>query len=106
MKLSEQLSVIEGTNRVRIIRGQRTTGDPEMDRNCQILFCNYKDLLQYEFDAEYLKEDPEVKRLIANMEVKHKEYEQRGLFPPYEPELTRMYEFKDLTIFLYYDIYI
>lgn len=106
MKLSEQLSVIHGTNRIRIIKGERSSGDPERDPNCKILFCGYKDLLSYEYEAEYLKDDPEVTRLIANMEVKHKEYAERGLFPPYEPELTRMYEFNDMTIFLYYDIYI
>lgn len=44
--------------------------------------------------------------MVAHMEVRHKEFRERGLFPPYEPEITRMYEFKDLTVFLYYDIYI
>ena len=44
--------------------------------------------------------------MVAYMEVRHKEFRERGLFPPYEPEITRMYEFKDLTVFLYYDIYI
>lgn len=57
-------------------------------------------------ERRFWKKDPEVTRLIAHVEIRHKKFKERGLFPPYEPEITRMYEFKDMTIFLYYDIYI
>ena len=42
----------------------------------------------------------------AHPEIKHRLYKERGLIPPYEPDITRQYEFKDLTLFLYYDVFI
>lgn len=107
MKLSEQLEVIMNADRIRIIEGKRGNSDLEHDPNVKILFCGFKGMLQHIGDeTEFLTRDPKVRRIVANMEIRHKEFKERGLFPPYEPELTRMYEFKDLTIFLYYDIYI
>ena len=100
MKLSEQLKVIATTDRIRIIQGKRGNREPQFDPDVKILYCGYMGSL------EFLAQDPEVARMIAHMEVRHKEFRERGLFPPYEPEITRMYEFKDLTVFLYYDIYI
>lgn len=107
MKLSEQLEVISPSARIRIIRGQMVGADPAIDRNTEILFCNYKGMLQHtDSSTEWLTSDPLVVQFRAGMEIRHKEYKSRGLLPPYEPELTRQYEFKDLTVFLYYDIYI
>lgn len=107
MKLSEQLEVIDATDRIRIIRGKRGNREPQFDPDVRILYCGYKGSLCYSDEStEFLAQDPEVIRLIAHPEIRHKQFEERGLFPPYEPEITRMYEFKDLTLFLYYDIYI
>lgn len=107
MKLSEQLKVIATIDRIRIIRGKHGNREAQFDPDVQILYCGFMGMLQYADAAtEFLAQDPEVIRVIAHMEIRHKEYKERGLFPPYEPELTRMYEFKDLTVFLYYDIYI
>lgn len=107
MKLSEQLKVITTTNRIRIIRGKHGNREAQFDPDVQILYCGYMGSLEYaENKTEFLARDPEVVRMIAHMEIRHKKYEECGLLPPYEPEITRMYEFKDLTIFLYYDIYI
>lgn len=107
MKLSEQLEVISAPDRIRIIRGERKNRDPDQDPNQEILFCGYKAMIEYHDDAmSWLIKDPEVKRLVASMEIRHKKFKERGLMPPYEPDITRQYEFSDLTIFLYYDIYI
>lgn len=107
MKLSEQLKVIATSNRIRIIQGKHGNRDPELDPNLKILYCGYLASIQYaDASTEFLARDPEVVHMIAYMEVRHRQFKERGLFPPYEPEITRMYEFKDLTIFQYYDIYI
>ncbi len=107
MKLSEQLEVIDNSARIRIIRGHGTGADPENERKSEILFCNYKGMIQHtDASAEWLIADPPVVHFGAKLEIRHREYKIRGLMPPYEPELTRQYEFKDLTVFLYYNIYI
>lgn len=107
MRLSEQLKVIATTDRIRIIQGKHGNREPEFDPDAKILYCGFMGLLEYaENKTEFLARDPEIVRMTAHMEIRHKEYRERGLLTPYEPENTRMYEFKDLTVFLYYDIYI
>lgn len=107
MKLSEQLKVITTTDRIRIIQGKHGNSEPQFEPDVKILYCGYVGSLEHTgADTEFLTRDPEVVRLIAHPEVRHKQFKERGLFPPYEPEITRMYEFRDMTLFLYYDIYI
>lgn len=107
MKLSEQLKVIATTDRIRIIQGQRGNREPQFNPDVRILYCGNMGSLEYSEDkTDFLAQDPEVNRMVAHMEVRHKQFKERGLIPPYEPEITRMYEFKDLVVFLYYDIYI
>lgn len=107
MRLSEQLKVLSSPDRIRIIQGKHGNRDPQQDPNTQILYCGYLGHIQHTgTDTEFLTRDPEVVRMIAHMEIRHKEFKDRGLIPPYEPDIARMYEFKDLTVFLYYDIYI
>ena len=107
MKLSEIIDVIGDDARIRIIQGKRGNRDPERDPNIKILFSNCKALMRYTDSAtEFLIKDPEVIRFVAFPEIRHREFKERGFFPPYEPDITRMYEFKDLTMVLYYDIYI
>lgn len=105
MRLSEQLKVLSPTDRIRIIQGKRRNRDPEQDPNVNILFCGYLGSIQYA-DAEFLTWDPKAVHMVAHMEIRHKHYKEKGLIPPYEPDVARMYEFKDLTVLLYYDIYI
>lgn len=107
MKLSEQLKAISTTDRIRIIQGRHGNREPQFDPDIRILYCGFMGSIQYGNETtEFLSQDPEVARMVAHMEIRHKQYDERGLLPPYEPEITRMYEFKDMTIFLYYDIYI
>lgn len=107
MRLSEQLKVMEPTDRIRIIQGEHGNREPQFDPDVKILYCGFIGLIQYvDSETAFLAQDPEVVRMTAHMEIRHKQYKELGLFQPYEPEITRMYEFKDLTIFLYYDLYI
>ena len=97
MKLSEFLTVIHSSERIRLFGKDQK----------EPFFTEYKgniDLLKSR--NEFLDHDPEVVRFQAHPEIRHREYKERGLLPPFEPEITRQYEFKDLTIFLYYDIYV
>lgn len=106
MKLSEQLKVISPPDRIRIIQGKRGNREPDQDPNVKILYCGYVGSLEYTEEREFLAQDPEVVQLVASLEIRHRQHKERGLMPPYEPEITRLYEFRDLTVFLYYDIYI
>lgn len=97
MKLSELLSVIGSAERIRLFGKDQK----------EPFFTEYKgniDLLRDH--GEFIEDDPEVVRLQAHPEIKHREYKERGLLPPFEPDITRQYEFKDLTLFLYYDIFL
>ena len=97
MKISELLEVISSSTRIRIFKGD----------NKEPLYCNYKGMIVHEGEkTDFLTADPIVVRFQATPEIRHRLYEERGLMPPYEPEITRQYEFSDLTIFLYYDIFI
>lgn len=48
----------------------------------------------------------EVKHFAVVHEVSHKQYKERGLIPPFRPDLTAEYDLKDLKQKTYYDIYI
>lgn len=107
MKLCDLLEVITGDARIRIIEGHYKTRDPEMHEHNNILYAGYNGLYNHvEVLQELKKRNPDVKTFHAVNEIRHREYEERGLFPPFQPEVTREYEFKDLTLLLYYDIYI
>lgn len=107
MRLSELLNIMAASDRIRIIQGRYGNVEPQFNTDAKILYCGYLASIEYAGDIQaVLDQDPEVVRMAACPEARHKEFGERGLFPPYEPEVTRMYEFKDLTLFLYYDIYI
>ena len=50
--------------------------------------------------------DYEVTHFVVVHEVHHKQYQERGLIPPFRPDLTAEYDLKDLKQKTYYDIYI
>lgn len=106
MRLSEFLEVINPADRIRIIEGNRGNKDVSEDSNLKILYSGYKSLLSFTEELQFLEKDPEIIRFIATPEIRHKQYKELGLIPPYEPDISRMYEFKDLTLFIYYDIFL
>ncbi len=107
MKLSELLNIIGTADRIRIIDGYPGNKEVQFDKDLTVLYSGYKSMIEYHAgQTDFLLEDPEVGRLICHPEIRHKDFAELGLFPPYEPELTRMYEFQDMTMFIYYDIYL
>lgn len=54
----------------------------------------------------YEYQDYEVTHFCTIHEVSHREYKELGLLPPFRPDLTSEYEYKDLKEKTYYDIYI
>ena len=51
-------------------------------------------------------QDCQVMHFDTVHEVSHKEYKEKGLLPPFRPDLTAEYEFTDIQQKTYYDIYI
>lgn len=98
MRLSEFLKTIKNDSRLRIYR--------EDDEKNPVLTVFTNDLRYYGGKHEIIREDPEVVRFFAAPEIRHRLWEERGLLPPYEPEITRQYEFSDLTILLYYNVFV
>lgn len=77
------LSVIEGSDRIRIIEGKRGNREPQFDPGVKILYSGYASMVAYHSDTDaYLERDPEVRRVVASPEIRHKEFKERGLFPP------------------------
>lgn len=107
MKLSELLDAIDPSDTVRIIKGKCGNREPDLDPDVEIIFAHYKDMLQYYPAAvAMLEANPEVKRLCVFPEIRHRKWKELGLIPPYKPEISTQYEFKDMEIRRYRDIYI
>ncbi len=107
MRLSEILDVLSDTDRIRIIEGERGNDEPQQSPQAKILFSGYKGMIVYfRGDKRILLMNPVVKRFECMPEIRHRKYKERGLMPPYEPAITRLFEFSDLTMFIYYDIYV
>ena len=88
MKVKDLMQLRHGPDRVRIIK----------DRNT--VFTGWKD----NWPKEYAEETMCDFRAIP--EIRHKEWEKRGLLPPLEPDKTPDYNFSDLQMCLYYTVYI
>ena len=57
--------------------------------------------------AERLElKDREIKHFTAALEIRHKEWKEKGLMPPIEPDELPQYEFSDLRMDLYYTFYL
>lgn len=98
MTLEEGIAVLRNTDRVRIFK------DKEQ------LFIGYRALLiadLWEIDKVMEKHGKdEVKRFRAIPEITHKQWKDRGLMPPIQPEELAQYSFSDLQMSLYYTFYI
>lgn len=108
MKLSDLLNILSTTDRIRIIKGiPGNHREPQFDPNSKVMFCGWVGMMDHMKDEarEFIQNNPKVVRLQCCQEIRHREYAKRSLLPPYEPEITRQYEFSDLTTFIYYDIY-
>lgn len=98
MKLEEMIAVIQNPDRVRIFKDKER------------LFMGFRAALIGGFGKidevmiEHGKD--EVKSFRACTEITHKQWKEKGLITPVQPEEMAQYSFSDLQMSLYYDFYI
>lgn len=93
MKLREFLTVFSNPDRIRIIKDNKE------------IYMGFLALIEH---AENLEAhmDEEVKRFRPTPEIRHKEWQKRGLMAPLQPQETPEYSFSDLQMNLYNTIYL
>ena len=98
MTLEEGIAVLQNPDRVRIFKGKEQ------------LFIGYRVYLVQDLgDFDKVMEEhgkDEVKSFRAIPEITHKQWKDRGLLPPIQPEELAQYSFSDLQMSLYYTFYI
>jgi hypothetical protein len=98
MKLEEMIAVIQNPDRVRIFKGKER------------LFMGFRAALIGGFgkidEVMFEHGKDEVKSFRACPEITHKQWKEKGLIPPVQPEEMAQYSFSDLQMSLYYDFYI
>lgn len=92
MRLREFIAVFEQSDRIRIVRDGKE------------VFTGYKALMGHANMETVM--DEEVKRFRPVPEIRHKEWKERGLVPPMNPDETPEFAFSDLQMTLYNTIHI
>jgi len=92
--VEEFAGLIDRSDRVRIIKGG------------QEAFTGWLAELVLDSGAYGAVRKEAVRKFRAVPEITHREWKERGLVPPLEPEETPDYSFSDLRLTLYYTIYI
>ena len=105
VKVKDLLEILQGgIPTVRIIDAN-VPQDHNRD-NDGVMACEYLDRIALNKCYWRPFEDCEVVRFKVTHEVSHKLYKEKGLIPPFRPDLTAEYELGDLKQKTYYDIYI
>ena len=93
IRLKDFIAVLHQSDRLQIIKG----GKP--------IYTEYLALIVHnpQIEAEM---DAVITLFRAVPEIKHKQWRERGLMAPMEPEEMPQYAFSDLQMQLYYTIYI
>ena len=99
MTVRDFLEIIHNSDNLMIVR------DAESESKQETTFKGYKALLAHDPVADAVL-DAQVKRFRAYPEIRHREWKDRGLMPPMEPEKTPDFRFSDLQMTLYYKIII
>ena len=99
MTVRDFLEIIHNSDNLLIVR------DAESEAGQETIYKGYKALLVHDPVADAVL-DAQVKRFRASPEIRHKDWESRGLMPPMEPEKTPDFRFSDLRMTLYYKIII
>lgn len=99
MMVREFLELICNSDNLLIVR------DAKSEAGQETIYKGYKALLTHAPVADAIL-DAQVKRFRASPEIRHKEWKDRGLMPPMEPEKTPDFRFSDLQMTLYYKIII
>lgn len=92
MKLEELLKILSNPDRLRIIRDSTD------------LYVGYLANLRHN-DAGITGQE-EIKRFSVAPEIRHKQWKDKDLMPPLEPDVLAQYSFADLEMKLYYTIYL
>lgn len=93
MKLREFLTVFEQSDRLRIVKNEKD------------VYTGFLALMAHAGNMEALM-DAEVKRFRPTPEIRHKEWQKRGLMTQLQPQETPEYSFSDLQMNLYNTIYL
>lgn len=93
MTVKEQIAVFDSAVSLRIMKDKTE------------LYLGYLANFQYCQDIEAILE-AEVKKFKAIPDIKHKQWKDKNLMKPLEPNETPKYSFSDLQMSLYYTIYI
>jgi hypothetical protein len=99
MKMSEALAYRAGSDHIQIIRAGN------------MVFTGFKASLEFIRGGARLAElgisgEEEVKAYDCHLEIKHKDWESRGLMKPIRPDIDMPYRFQDLMICMWYQIQI
>ena len=99
MTLRELLEVLTGPDELLIVR------DAEKETDQEILYKGYKGLdVCCQIPPELMKET--VKQFRIFPEINHREWKERNLMSPIDPDKTPNFLFSDLQMNLYYKIVI
>lgn len=93
MTVKEQIAVFDSAVRLQIMKDKTE------------LYLGYLANFQYCQDIETILE-AEVKKFKAIPEIKHRQWKEKHLMKPLEPNEMPQYSFSDLQMSLYYTIYI
>lgn len=99
MTLSQQVSILENSDRLRIIKD-----DTEIYVGYLALFVPI--VGKHHCDTYEQYKDDQVKRFRAIPEITHKRWRELNLLSPLQPEETPDFSFSDLQMKLYYTIYL
>lgn len=96
IKITDFLKIIMPSDRLRIIEGETE------------IYTGWVAMLDFAEGQEIMKAygSRTIKTFRAVPEIRHKEWQKRGLMSPIEPDKTPEYSFKDLQMSLYYTIHI
>lgn len=96
MTLQDIVGILKNPDKVRIIQ------------NNEDLFVGWRATLVMDkaFGIMAKHGEDEVKDFRVIPEIRHKQWKEKGLMQPLQPELMAEYSFSDLQMSLYYTIYI
>lgn len=94
MTILDFLGIIEKSDRIRITKDGKD------------LYTGWAAMLSFDKEKAVIQQygGAEVKKFRAIPEIRHREWEERGLMKPLEPDKTPDYAFSDLQMKLYYEI--
>lgn len=94
MTLEELIGTLENSDRLRIIKNEKE------------IYVGWLALLVMHNEAYEIMRKDTVRKFKAVPEIRHKQWKERNLMRPLEPDKTPEFTFKDLQMNLYYTIYL